>query len=116
MCGGAYHAQYVHLSLIAKAGHEDLYDEVSGNIMLVMRLATTPMYLGFVVLGIAVALGQTPFPAWFVVFTPIVTTFLNFIWMRTPQPARCILFGGWSNLVFTIMFSAMLIFTVAGAA
>lgn len=113
VCGGAYHAQYVYLSIIAKAGHEDLYEEVSSNIMLIMRLATAPMYLGFVALGIAVVLGQTVFPAWFVVFTPIVTSFFGLVWMHVPQPARCVLFGGWSNLVFTIMFAAMLFFLMA---
>lgn len=113
VCGGAYHAQYVYLSIIAKAGHEDLYEEVFSNIMLIMRLATVPMYLGFVVLGIAVVLGQTVFPAWFVVFTPVVTSFFGLVWMHVPQPARCVLFGGWSNLVFTIMFAAMLFFLMA---
>ncbi len=79
--------------------------------MLIMRLATAPMYLGFVALGIAIVLGQTVFPAWFVVFTPIVTSFFGLVWMHVPQPARCVLFGGgWSNLVFTIMFAAMLFF------
>ena len=42
-----------------------------------------------------------------------LTTFLGLVWMRVPQPARCILFGGWSNLVFTIMFTAMLICLLA---
>ena len=116
VCGGAYHAQYAYLSIIAKAGHEDLYDEVSSNIMLIMRLATGPMYLGFVVLGIAIVLGQTVFAPWFVVFTPIATSLLGLVWMRVPQPARCVLFGGWSNLVFTIMFAAMLLFLIAAAA
>lgn len=113
ICGGAYHAQYAYLSIIAKAGHEDLYEEVSANIMLLMRLATTPMYAGFILFAIAIVLGQTVFPVWFVVFTPIVTSFLGLVWMRMPQPARCILFGGWSNLVFTIMFTAMLICLLA---
>ena len=112
ICGGAYHAQYVYLSVIAKARREELYDEIAGNIMFVMRFATVPMYLGFVVLGIAIALGQTVFHAWFVVLTPLVTSFLGLEWMRVPQPARCILFGGWSNLVFTVMFAAMLAFVV----
>lgn len=109
VCGGAYHAQYVYLSVIAKAGREELYDEVADNIMFVMRFATVPMYLGFVVLGVAIVLGQTAFPTWFVVLTPLVTSFLGLVWMRVPQPARCILFGGWSNLVFTIMFAAMVL-------
>ena len=112
VCGGAYHAQYVYLSVIAKAGREELYDEVTGNIMFVMRFATVPMYLGFIVLGIAIVLGQTVFPAWFVVLTPLVTSLLGLAWMHVPQPARCVLFGGWSNLVFTIMFAAMLAFMV----
>ena len=114
VCGGAYHAQYVYLSVIAKAGREELYDEVAGNIMFVMRFATVPMYLGFVVLAAAVVLGQTVFPAWLVVLTPLVTSFLGLVWMRVPQPARCVLFGGWSNLVFTIMFAAMLVCKLAG--
>ncbi|OUO59756.1 DUF6796 family protein [Olsenella sp. An270] len=109
ICGGAYHAQYVYLSVIAKAEREELYDEVADNIMFVMRFATVPMYLGFVVLGVAIVLGQTVFPTWFVVLTPLVTSFLGLVWMRVPQPARCALFGGWSNLVFTIMFAAMLV-------
>ena len=86
-----------------------IWNEVTGNIMFVMRFATVPMYLGFVVLGVAIVLGQTVFPAWFVVLTPLVTSFLGLAWMRVPQPARCILFGGWSNLVFTIMFAAMVL-------
>ena len=114
ICGGAYHAQYVYLSVIARAGREELYDEVAGNIMFVMRFATVPMYLGFVVLAAAVVLGQTVFPAWLVVLTPLVTSFLGLVWMRVPQPARCVLFGGWSNLVFTIMFAAMLVCKLAG--
>ena len=57
ICGGAYHAQYVYLSVIAKAEREELYDEVADNIMFVMRFATVPMYLGFVVLGVAIVLG-----------------------------------------------------------
>lgn len=81
--------------------------------MLIMRLGTVPMYLGFVALGIAVVLGQTVFPAWFVVFTPVVTSFFGLVWMHVPQPARCVLFGGWNNLVFTIMFAAMLFFLMA---
>ncbi len=109
ICGGAYHAQYVYLSLIAKAGHEDLYDAVSKNIMLLSRLAIVPMYLGFIVLGIGIVLGQTAFPVWFVVFTPVVTSFFAFAWMYVPQPFRCVLFGGWNNLVFAIMFAAMLV-------
>ncbi|WP_417229190.1 hypothetical protein [Thermophilibacter sp.] len=63
-------------------------------------------------LGEAVVLGQTAFPAWLVVLTPLVTSLLGLVWMRVPQPARCVLFGGWSNLVFTIMFAAMLTLVV----
>lgn len=116
VCGGTYHAQYVYLSVIAKAGREDLYDEVAGNIMFVMRFATVPMYLGFVLLAAGVALGQTTLPAWSAALTPLVTSLLGLIWMRVPQPARCVLFGGWSNLVFTIMFAAMLLLSAAAAA
>ena len=52
-------------------------------------------------------------PPWSVVLTPLVTSFLGLAWLRVPQPARCVLFGGWSNLVFTIMFAMMLAFATA---
>ena len=32
-----------------------------------------------------------------------------------PQPARCALFGGWGNLVFTIVFAVLLVFMTARA-
>ena len=112
-CGGAYHAQYVFLSIISKSGHEDLYDQVSDNIMALSRLALLPLYGGMVVLAIAVVAGQTALPPWFAALTPAVTMLLNFIWMRAPQPARCVLFGGWNNLVFVILFAALLAWALA---
>ena len=112
ICGGAYHAQYPHLAIAARTGDDGLVDRVSGNIMALQRLATIPMYAAFVLLGILVALGQTQLPPWMVVTTPLVTSFLGFAWLRVPQPARCVLFGGWSNLVFTIMFAAMIAFVL----
>ena len=45
-----------------------------------------------------------------------VTMFLNFIWMRAPQPARCVLFGGWNNLVFVILFAALLTWAIVAGA
>lgn len=42
-----------------------------------------------------------------------MTSFLGFAWLRVPQPARCVLFGGWSNLVLTVMFAALLAFSLA---
>ena len=81
--------------------------------MALQRLATVPMYAAFVLFGIAVVAGQMALPPWSVVLTPLVTSFLGLAWLRVPQPARCVLFGGWSNLVFTIMFAMMLAFATA---
>lgn len=115
-CGGAYHAQYVFLSIISKAGHGDLYNQVSGNIMALSKLALLPLYGGMIVLAVAVVAGQTTLPPWFAVLTPAVTMFLNFIWMRAPQPARCVLFGGWNNLAFVILFAALLTWAIVAGA
>ena len=112
ICGGAYHAQYPYLAIVARTGDDGLVDRVSGNIMALQRLATIPMYAAFVLLGMLVVLGQTQLPPWMVVTTPLVTSFLGFAWLRVPQPARCVLFGGWSNLVFTIMFASMIVFVL----
>ena len=70
------------------------------------------MYAGFVLLAIGIVAGQTLYPVWLVIFTPLVTSFFGFVWLRIPQPARCVLFGEWNNLVFTIMFAAMLIWSL----
>lgn len=113
ICGGAYHAQYPYLAIAARTEDDSLVEQVAGNIMALQRLATVPMYAAFVLFGIAVVAGQTALPPWSVVLTPFVTSFLGFLWLRMPQPARCVLFGGWSNLVFTIMFAMMLVFATA---
>ena len=113
ICGGAYHAQYPYLAIAARTEDDSLVEQVAGNIMALQRLATVPMYAAFVLFGIAVVAGQTALPPWSVVLTPLVTSFLGFLWLRVPQPARCVLFGGWSNLVFTIMFAMMLAFATA---
>lgn len=113
ICGGAYHAQYPYLAIAARTEDDSLVEQVAGNIMALQRLATVPMYAAFVILGIAVVAGQTALPPWAVVLTPLVTSFLGLAWLRVPQPARCVLFGGWSNLVFTIMFAMMLAFATA---
>ena len=113
VCGGAYHAQYPYLAIAARTGDDSLVEQVAGNIMALQRLATVPMYAAFVFFGIAVVAGQTALPPWAVVFTPLMTSFLGFAWLRVPQPARCVLFGGWSNLVLTVMFAALLAFSLA---
>ena len=97
----------------ARTEDDSLVEQVAGNIMALQRLATVPMYAAFVLFGIAVVAGQTALPPWAVVLTPLATSFLGFLWLRVPQPARCVLFGGWSNLVFTIMFAMMLAFATA---
>lgn len=112
VCGGAYHAQYPYLAIAARTGDDSLVARVGQNIMALQRMATIPMYTAFVLLGIAAIAGQTVLPQWMVVCTPLVTSFLGFAWLRVPQPARCVLFGGWSNLVFTIMFAVLLVFAL----
>ena len=112
VCGGAYHAQYPYLAIAARTGDDSLVDQVAENIMALQRMATVPMYAAFVLFGIAVITGQTVLPQWMVVCTPLATSFLGFAWLRVPQPARCVLFGGWSNLVFTIMFAVLLAFAL----
>lgn len=76
--------------------------------MVLQRMATVPMYVAFVLLGVLIVAGRTVLPPWAVALTPLVTSFLGFAWLHAPQPARCVLFGGWSNLVFTIMFAALI--------
>ena len=113
ICGGAYHTQYPYLAIAARTEDDSLIEQVAGNIMALQRLATVPMYAAFVLFGIAVVAGQMALPPWSAVLTPLVTSFLGLAWLRVPQPARCVLFGGWSNLVFTIMFAMMLAFATA---
>ena len=113
ICGGAYHAQSPYLASAARPEDDSLVEQVAGTSRALQRLATVPMYAAFVLFGIAVVAGQMALPPWSVVLTPLVTSFLGLAWLRVPQPARCVLFGGWSNLVFTIMFAMMLAFATA---
>lgn len=108
ICGGAYHAQYPYLAIAARSEDGSAVERVAGTIMVLQRMATVPMYVAFVLLGVLIVAGRTVLPPWAVALTPLVTSFLGFAWLHAPQPARCVLFGGWSNLVFTIMFAALI--------
>lgn len=71
ICDRVYHARHVCLSVAAKAERDGPYNAVSSNIMFPLGIATMPTYVGFVVLGVAVLLGQMVFPAWLAVFAPV---------------------------------------------
>lgn len=110
-CDGIYHVRHACLSIVAKAGRDGTYGVVSSNIMLPLGIATMPTYVGFVVLYVAVLLGQMVFLACLAVLTPVTTPLPGHVWLRVLQPARCAPFDGWDNLVFitiVIMLAAIL--------
>lgn len=67
-----------------ESGERGPYDAVSSNIMFSLGIATMPTYVGFVVLGVAVLLGQMVFPAWLDVLTPVTTSLLGYVRLRVP--------------------------------
>ncbi len=107
--GGAYHGQWTMLALSSKYGNEKVTDKIINAMMCLGKLYGPPYILGSLGIAVMIIAGWTALPRFFVVFTPIVTLFLDLLWMKVPQPLRVILFGGWYNLVFVIYYSALLI-------
>lgn len=110
--GGAYHGQWTMLGFASKYGNETMVDKAIQSLMLLANIYTLPYFLGCLGIAAIIVLGWTDLPRWFIIFSPAVTLFLNFIWMKVPQPFRVVLFGGWYNLVFVLYYCALLVWVL----
>lgn len=110
--GGAYHGQWTMLGLSAKYGDDTMTDKTIQTMMGLAKIYTLPYFLGCIGIAVMIVGGWTDLPPLFVLFSPIVTLFLNFIWLKLPQPLRVVLFGGWYNLVFVIYYLSLLLWVL----
>lgn len=110
--GGAYHGQWTMLGLASKYGNKTMTEKTIQAMMRLGKIYTFPYFLGCLGIAVIIVAGWTDLPRWFVVFSPMVTLFLDFLWLKIPQPFRVVLFGGWYNLVFVIYYFALLVWAL----
>ena len=112
--GGAYHSQFVYFGLIEKSGSDAMKKRTLENVALLLKTSMVCIAIGSIILTALIMLGQTIYPRWMAVLTPTVLIFFSGLWSKLPQPFCIVLFGGWNNLVYVILFLSMLMFTVFG--
>lgn len=104
--GGAYHSQFAYFGLLGKVADEEgeVMPVVIKNVSFLSSLSIGVLAVGVLLLAVLIGIGKTHYPRWFVLGTPAALYFLNLLWAKLPQPFRCILSGGWYNLMFAVYF------------
>lgn len=106
--GSAYHTHFTYLGYSARYAGENAEFITSLEGILIPYFITniSLQTLLSLALGIAILTGNTLFPRWFVLFTPIVTLWFVYLADLLPQPANVIVYGGWFNIINIILFIA----------
>ncbi|MEM8682948.1 MAG: DUF6796 family protein [Pseudomonadota bacterium] len=114
--GSAYHAGFPHMvySTPSGTGTEDFFfkqlpAEQAAYFMALLYGYLAPAALAWVGLSILVVLGKTHLPRWFIVFSPVVWYWLGEPLHHLSPPLNVALAGGWFNLQYLPMFTAVLV-------
>ena len=112
IAGGAYHSHCAYLGLLG----DDKYTNSRNIVLKYFSKLAFVLYggegIGFLLLIILIVTGNTMLPRWFFTITPGMLFMLKPLVSRLPKGVRVIIFGGWSNLISVIYFSAVLIFGI----
>lgn len=107
--GGAYHSQCSYLGLIGRLDCKEAMEKIEKNLNLLVGSAYIPQAIGYILLIIGIAMGMMNCTKLLIIFSPAVMFLLGFIWRKTKQPIRIVLYGGWNNLLFVVYYVAALI-------
>ena len=112
IAGGAYHSHCAYLGLLG----DDKYTNSRNIVLKYFSKLAFVLYggegIGFLLLIILIVTGNTMLTRWFFIITPGMLFMLKPLVSRLPKGVRVIIFGGWSNLISVIYFSAVLIFGI----
>lgn len=107
--GGAFHACFPTFGIVAAQGHAQLIYALIEYTSLLGNLAFGCFGLGWLLYTYIVLRKWADFPRWTVLFTPLVTVWLVFLWHSLPAPFEVIFAGGWFSLMFTIFYIVALL-------
>ncbi len=106
--GSAYHAFFTPLGLMAGVSLTKGIELMETLMPYFFIGVMIPSVLGSVLLIYRILKGQTYYPKWMIVFTPVVLLFVGELFKTLPQPFYIIVSGGWFNIMYMLFFGMSL--------
>lgn len=109
--GGAYHSHCAYLGLLGKLENKEPVNVAIKYFTFINKISFLFQIIGLSGLFICIVMGWTGIPQIFAVITPgILYLFLPII-RKLPKGLHIVVCGGWSNLIFVIYYTIVLIYT-----
>lgn len=107
---GAYHMAFILLGDAAHVEDDYIFQKIiQGTFAKIKLLVFGLLGISSIVLATFIVFGGLTIPRYFVIFSPFVLFILMPLLKKIPQPVGIFIWGGWTNLVFVIYYSILLI-------
>lgn len=107
--GGAFHMAWIFLGDAAQIDNEKQWSSIQDRFILFKPIVFGLLSLSTFFLSLFILFGGLGISPWYICVTPIVLVLLLPVLRRIPQPAGIWIWGGWTNLVFVIYFTVLLL-------
>lgn len=107
--GGAYHSHCAYLGLLGEDRFADALKAVQSYFQKLPLILYAGEGIGFLLLVVLIVSGHTILPRWTFLLSPGILFLLRPVVGRLPKGIRIIVAGGWTNLISTIYYLAVLI-------
>lgn len=107
--GGAYHAFFPAFGIVSSQGHTEIIASLLSYAGWLGAFVFYLMGMGWLLFSILALQKQTSFPRWIVLFTPLITIWLIFLWQMLPRPFNILIAGGWFSLILAPIFIVSLL-------
>lgn len=107
--GGTYHAFFPAFGIVSSQGHPEIIASLLSYAEWLGAFTFTLMGIGWLLFSVLAFQKQTSFPRWIVIFTPLITIWLIFLWQMLPHPFNVLIAGGWFSLMLTPIFIVSLL-------
>lgn len=109
MVDGAYHAFFPAFGIVSAQGHPELIEPLTAYAGYLGVLLLGLLAVGWIIFTVMTLRRRNDYPLWILLFNPLLTMWLNFVWVELPAPFQVLIAGGWYNLIHTLFFVASLL-------
>ena len=109
MVDGAYHAFFPAFGIVAAQGHPEFIEPLAKYVGYLGMLLFGFLAVGWTMFTVITLRRRNDYPLWILLFNPLLTAWLNFVWVQLPAPFQVLIAGGWYNLIHTLFFTASLL-------
>ena len=106
--GGAYHSHCAYFGLLGDDGNRAALNTAVKYFQKLPLILYAGEGLGFLLLIILIAAGNTVLPRWLFILSPGMLFLLKPVVGRLPKGVRAIVSGGWTNLISVIYYAAVI--------